>query len=45
MHFGDMPLIGKTEILVVADHDVVVNRDAHHPAGKQKPFRDGNIRR
>ena len=33
VHLGDMTVICKTEICIVPDNEVLVDRDAHDPAG------------
>ena len=43
VHFGNIPLICKTEIFIIADDNMFVNRYTHQPACKNKLLCDGNI--
>ena len=43
IHPGDVPLVSKTEITVVADNDVLMNSDVNGPACKNQATRDSHI--
>jgi len=36
IHLGDLPLVCKTEILIIADHNVLMNGNSHRLAGKKQ---------